>query len=424
MMDVSARCSSSPNEGSRNANARLVFRPWNSGPRSARSVLPRLALALLALAASGCEEERSGVSGTTSLQIEVLSPSDPGREDNRLDDEDGRAVTLTVSALDEQGEVDESFSREVVLFAHYLGSLTPGLDEEPLATIAVEAGRSGEVELELPTVFGPTFLWIEDARGEGATFATGTSPTLWYRDPFLADVSRPDDESALDALERSPLEFKEIRISASRYGARGRLVVTGVYAQGYTLADVECEEEGAPPCVTGDYDSVFVFSFNRPVGEGTGPIEVGDVIGEVNGAVTEFNGLTELGFPQSFVAEGESDAARVPEPVVIQPEWLETRIEMERAEAAPVAIENATVCELDEDYEMYAQWKLGVGEDGCADSSTIINVVTQGQVNDFDPAEHIGQVLPRVVGTLRPVNIGSFHVWIIYPRNEEDLTLP
>jgi hypothetical protein len=390
---------------------------------SSSRALGGAALVLAALAATGCVDERPGVTGTTSLAVDLATPDDPGTDEDRLDDE-ARTVSLSVAALDERGGVDETFSRQVDLYVHYLGSLSPALGQEPLVSFDVEAGLSLQVDLELPGVFGPTFLWIEDARGDDATFATGTSPVLWYRDPWLADVSRPPDEAALDALERSPLELKQIRVSGSRYGATGRMVVTGVYAQGYTLADVDCAEGAAPPCTTGDYDSVFVFSFNRPLGEGTGPVEVGDVIDSVTGAVTEFNGLTELGFPQSYVADEERDPARVPEPVVIQPEWLGTRIEMERVESGLVAIENATVCELDDDYETYAQWKLGVGEEGCADSGSIVNVITQGQINDFDPAAYIGQVLPRVVGTLRPVNIGSFHVWIIYPRDAEDLTLP
>ncbi len=395
----------------------------DASDRSSSRPLRGAALVLAAAAAAGCVDERAPLSGTTSLAVELVDPGDPGTQDERLDDE-ARAVTLSVTALDAQGEVDESFSRQVDLHVHYLGSLSPALGQEPLLSFDLEAGRSEEMALQLPGVFGPTFLWIEDGRGDDATFATGTSPVLWYRDPFLADVSRPTDEEALDALERSPLELKQINVSGSRYGATGRMVVTGVYSQGYTLADVDCAEDAAPPCTTGDYDSVLVFSFNRPLGEGTGPIEVGDVIDTVNGAVTEFNGLTELGFPQSYVAEGERDAARVPEPVVIQPEWLGTRIEMERVESGLVAIENATVCELDDDYETFAQWKLGLGPDGCADSGTVVNIITQGQVNDFDPAAYIGQVLPRVVGTLRPLNIGSFHVWIIYPRAAEDLTLP
>jgi hypothetical protein len=35
----------------------------------------------------------------------------------------------------------------------------------------------------------------------------------------------------------------------------------------------------------------------------------------------------------------------------------------------------------------------------------------------------VGKTLPRVVGTLRPVNIGTFNVWIVYPRSAADLTL-
>jgi hypothetical protein len=391
-----------------------------SGRSSSRRALARLApAAALVLAAGGCVDERDPIEGTTSLAVELVSPEDPGTEDDRLAD-GARAVTIAVSALDAQGEVDPDFTRSVQLYVHYLGGLTPELGATPLVRIDVEAGQSQPIDLELPGVFGPTFLWVEDARGASPSFATGTSPVLWYRDPFLADVSRPVDEAANDALERSPLELKQIRVTGSRYGADGRLVVTGIYSQGYTLADVRCRAGGAPPCTTGDYDSVFVFSFGRPVGEGTGAIQVGDVIEVLTGGISEFNGLTEVNFPESFVAEGERDADRLPEPVVIQPEWLGTRIEMERVEAGLVAIENATVCELDDDYETFSQWKLDLGL-GCGDP---VNVITQGQVNDFDPAEHVGQVLPRVVGTLRPVNIGTFDVWIIYPRTADDLTLP
>ena len=68
---------------------------------------------------------------------------------------------------------------------------------------------------------------------------------------------------------------------------------------------------------------------------------------------------------------------------------------------------------------MYKQWKLDLGL-GCQDA---INVITSG-VAELDPAEHVGEVMPRVVGTLRPVNTGSFNVWIVYPRGTSDLTLP
>jgi len=41
----------------------------------------------------------------------------------------------------------------------------------------------------------------------------------------------------------------------------------------------------------------------------------------------------------------------------------------------------------------------------------------------FDPATREGMPVTRVVGVLRPVNIGTFNVWIMYPRTGADLTL-
>ena len=376
---------------------------------------------LLVCLQTGCEEELDPISGTQSLHVDLVTPADPGSEGERLDDSQ-RAVTLGITALDEEAEVDASFSGDVDIYVHYLGGLTPTLGEEPLATAHLEDGVSGQVSLDLPSVFGPTFLWIEHTRGGDPTFATGTSPVLWYRDPFLVDVSRPDDEGALDALESSPLEEKQINVTGSQYGARGRMVVTGVYAQGYTLSDSECADaDGSPPCVTGDYDHVFVFSFNRPRGEEGETIAVGDVVERLTGAIGEFNGLTEVNFPQSFMS-GEGSEELVPEPFVLQPEWLDDTINMERVEEALVAVEGVEICPLDEDFEQYAQWKLALG--GSCDDFDVVNVITRGQVNDFDPAAYVGMVMPRVVGTLRPVNIGSFNVWILYPRSMADIEPP
>ena len=37
-----------------------------------------------------------------------------------------------------------------------------------------------------------------------------------------------------------------------------------------------------------------------------------------------------------------------------------------------------------------------------------------------DPMTLVGKTLTKVVGTLRPVNIGTFNVWIVYPRSAAD----
>ena len=75
------------------------------------------------------------------------------------------------------------------------------------------------------------------------------------------------------------------------------------------------------------------------------------------------------------------------------------------------------VCEPDDAFERFAQWKLDVGL-GCKKG---ISVVSNTVISTFDPTQHVGQPVTRVVGALRPVNIGSFHVWIIYPRGPKDL---
>jgi len=381
--------------------------------------MKRLTLLLPLLA--GCVDHLPGIEGTQSLLVSFSDATPTGSPDAPLSD-DARTVEIAIEAHDQDNQIDATFDADVDVYVQFLGGLTPELGTAPLQRVHVTAGVAVGAQIDLPPVYGPTFLWVEDASREDATYATGTSPTLWYRSPYLADVSRPDDEAALDALESSPLEGKQISVSTSRYGADGRLVVTGVYAQGYTVSDVQCAAGGAPPCTTGDYVHVFVYSFSRPRDERGRNIARGEVIDGFAGAAEEFNGLTEIGFPQTFVSADEPvvDEARLPPPAVIQSTWLSTeKIQMERHESGLVAIENATVCALDDDYATYKQWKLDVGR-GCGSP---INVITAGVV-DFDPAAYVGQQLPRVVGTLRPVNIGSFNVWIVYPRDSADVQSP
>jgi hypothetical protein len=105
---------------------------------------------------------------------------------------------------------------------------------------------------------------------------------------------------------------------------------------------------------------------------------------------------------------------------VIQPAWLSAGIEMEKVEGGLVAIENAELCPLDDQFTMYQQWELDVGL-GCG---VPISVISAGQVASFDPTAHVGEFLPRVVGTLRPVNFEDFDVWIVYPRDAGDIQTP
>jgi hypothetical protein len=379
---------------------------------------------LFLLALVGCVETRDPITGTQSLRIELVSPTSPGSFTQRLDDS-ARTIVVNVTAIDAEGREDTSFNNPLRVYVNFLGTLTPYLDMPPLSTIMMSAGKATNQTVTLPPVFGSATLWFDDAAAPEPTFASGASPTLWYRDPFIVDIQKPADEMALDALQKSPLEQKQVSVRGSRYGANGRLVVTSIFAQGYTVSDLSCAAGGAPPCTVGDYDHKMVFSFSAPRDERFRLLKEGQVIDGFAGGVSEFNGLTEIGFPQSFVAGDDVDInlSRLPAPSVFDTTWFANKYMFERNEAGPISVENAVVCDLDKDYATYKQWKLdpaGVG--GNCIGKNVINVITTGVVAT-DPMTLVGKPLPKVTGILRPVNIGSFNVWIIYPRSSADLVL-
>jgi hypothetical protein len=388
---------------------------------------------LLLLALVGCVETREPITGTQSLRIELVSPTSPGSLTQRLDD-NARTIVVNVTAIDAEGQVDTSFNNPVRVYVNFLGTLTPYLDMPPLSTISMTAGQATNQTVTLPPVFGSATLWFDDAGAQAPTYASGASPTLWYRDPYISDIQTPADEMALDALQKSPLEQKQVSVRSSRNGPDGRLVVTSVFAQGYTVSDVKCGPGGAPPCVYAPnpliggaigYDHKMVFSFSAPRDERFRRIVEGQVIDGFAGGVSEFNGLTEIGFPQTFDESADPDVnlARLPAPTVFETAWFTTKYMFERNEAAPITIEGAVVCDLDKDYDTYKQWKLdpaGVG--GNCIGKNVINVISTGVIST-DPMTLVGKTLPKVTGVLRPVNIGSFNVWIIYPRSAADLVL-
>ncbi len=398
-------------------------------------------LGTITVLGGACTEMKDPVEGTQSLKVDLVAPASGGSKTERLLDTQ-RTITVNLSALDAAGEVDASFSRTVQVYEQFLGTLTPKLTEAPLGTFTVQNGKATSQTVTLPLAFGPTTLWIDDGKSGEPTYATGTSPILWYRDPFISDLQTPTSETAIDALSSIPLKAKQVSVTTSRYGARGRFVVTSVFSQGYTVSDVECADaNGTPPCTAQAYDHALVFSFSSPRGADGGPIVEGQTIDGFAGGVDEFNGLTEIGFPQTFGGGGKNvNKAREPIPAIIDTEttvtpgtWFDALtapgggvINFERNEAAPITLLNGKVCDTaaDADYATYKQWKLdpsGVGGN-CSGNKKVINVITTG-IAGIDPPALVGRTLPSVTGVLRPVSIGTFNVWIIYPRSAADLVL-
>jgi len=398
---------------------------------------------------AGCTDTRPAITGTQSLAVTLVSPASPGTPDAPLADTE-RTIVIDVVAKDANNDPDPSFDADVQVYAQFLGTLTPSFGETPLTTFHVTAGMATGQSITLPNAFGPTVIWIDDGSGLGPDYVhgtvTGTSPTLFYREPFIVDLQTPRDEMALDALSSTPLQDKQIGVNASRYGSRGRLVVNSVFSQGYTVSDVECmDDAGTPPCTSQAYDHAMVFSFSAPRDQCFHNIELGEVIAGFAGGLSEFNGLTEIGFPQTFspsdgmpLQDGEdscdhvvqeTNSTRLPAPAVVDPAtWFnglsdpDGEINFERNEAAPIQINDGVVCDLDDDFDTFKQWKIdpnGVGGD-CSSNNDVINVITTG-ISTIDPPSLVGKTLPKVVGVLRPVNIGSFNVWIIFPRSADDV---
>lgn len=405
--------------------------------------------AVLALAV-GCTESRElGLEGTQSLTVELVAPANPGTIDDRLTEPGERTLVVNLTARGVDNAIDATFSKTLRVYAQFLGTVTPELHEAPLAEIAMTNGVAMNQTITLPpSVLGPTTLWIDDGQGLGDEYVhgkiAGSSPTLWYPDPFIRDLQTPRSETALDALIATPLQDKQIAVRASRHGAVGRLVITSVFSQGYTVSDVRCADEaGTPPCTADRYDHVLVFTFSAGRGSDGHVLERGETIDGFAGGLSEFNGLSEIGFPQTFTPEfedGNGDgvndavvAARQAAPALVEDSWFaglddpNGMINFERNEAGPIEIRGAQVCPLDQDFERFKQWKLAVPVPGqppnCANRSRHINVITAGVVASLDPAALEGRILPRVVGILRPVNFAGFNVWIIFPRDAGDLTL-
>jgi hypothetical protein len=389
----------------------------------------------------GCNTENGAISGTQSIRVEVVAPTTTGTVDLRLPDTE-RMLTVNLSAIDADGEVDTSFNDPLRVYAQFLGTLTPNLNQMPLVTIPLSNGVAMGRQIMLPaSVLGPTTLWFDNGTGLGADYefgqVTGTSDTLWYRDPYIADLQTPRSETDVDALTITPLTDKQISVSSSRYGARGKLVVTSVFSQGYTVSDVQCADmNGTPPCTAMGYDHVLVFTFSAARDQFGRLLEPGRIISKFNGGLSEFNGLTEIGFPRTFAPETEEqdpnvNPGRLPAPVRFNQTWFEPlsdpmgRINFERNEAGAIEIIGGIVCPTDDDYDTYKQWKIdptGLGGAAC-NGTKVLNVITSGTDFTTDPRTLVGRVLPRMVGIVRPVNIGSFNVWIIYPRGAADVTL-
>ena len=190
---------------------------------------------------AGCTETRAPITGTQSLQVELISPAETGSVDQRLPDTQ-RDVVVNLAALDAEASSTPRSTQPVQVYAQFLGTLTPELEQTPLATIHDDRAASR------PTRRSRCRRACSARRRCGSTTATGLGPTTsTARSPARRrrcgtatrssrDLQTPRDEMALDALSTTPLETSRSRVSASRYGAqrparRDQRVRAGLHGQ-------------------------------------------------------------------------------------------------------------------------------------------------------------------------------------------------
>jgi hypothetical protein len=119
-----------------------------------------------------------------------------------------------------------------------------------------------------------------DGREGPATWATGLSPTFWFETPGIRHLQYTGD------MASSPLEGEDVRIAA------GRMVVTNVAASGFFVTDLRHQRETLEDGSPGYYNSLFLYTFNKPE-----DVHFGDTICSVSGGVVEYQGNTQIKFP-------------------------------------------------------------------------------------------------------------------------------
>jgi hypothetical protein len=211
-----------------------------------------------------------------------------------------KPVIVSVEALDFDGNRLTDYSGELLL------TVVPGEVDAATSRVALEGGVAESHVVRLRYAFGDARLWVEevgldrgqecrdgyDNDGDGfidypadrgcrspddpsestASYVTGLSDALTFAPITIRNVQY----NSGDPTGLSPLVGREVRIE------EGTLIVTNVVESGFFVTDVEDTE----------YNGLFVFNFSFPRG-----IRVGDKLAWLAGGVAEFQGQTQVTFP-------------------------------------------------------------------------------------------------------------------------------
>ncbi|TVR03202.1 MAG: hypothetical protein EA398_05450 [Deltaproteobacteria bacterium] len=246
--------------------------------------------------------DRGALSG---FEVRLVAPVEPGSPAFPLPFTTmPLEVELDIIARDRRGERMRGFDGEVRLTS------VPGRIAEAERTVRLVEGR-GSARVGLQYTYGDTRIWVQEQAPEGemSSFGLGISPPLFFAEPRVRNVRfNPDNPAGL-----SPLFGREARIG------EGILMVTNVVANGFYATDVG---DALPDWSTGreprgvgqePWTSLFVFTFNFPDG-----ITIGDRLCSLAGGVAEFQGQTQLTFP-NYIIQGVGRVGEVPDEAFLDP---------------------------------------------------------------------------------------------------------
>jgi hypothetical protein len=260
------------------------------------------------LVAAGCTDHRASPTAgqVSSLVMTLKAPVDTGTPDTPVMTQ---TATFDLFAVDEQG-MPLAQDLDVQLFLTFGGVKTGALSAcgsddsgtAPIETVHLPGGRIADHTVQLPQAFGATIIWVD----EPVSHATGSSPTIYFRNPFIADVQTPPDINAPNASFCSPFNGKFIIVDHATNPAAGALVVSSVFGNAFAVTDTSA----------GGYDkfnSMYLFAFGKPPDY----IVPGKVLNSFSGNVSKFVGFTELNFPLYNASDDSTPLAALPPPAVV-----------------------------------------------------------------------------------------------------------
>lgn len=350
-------------------------------------------------------------------ELDPTKPPNLGKPDAPVSN-DQKFYLVNVEAMGNDGETYTPYEGTANVYVMFNGTVSPPRNAltEPAQKLPFRGGKAC-LKFNMPPAFNKTAIWVEDSgpeRKEGS-WAIGATEAIYRQAPTIADIQRTTSSDTA-----SPLALKQVIIKG---GSNGRpLVVTSVTQSSFTVTDLGTQND--------DYrwGSLLIFTFSKPTG-----VRVGQKVMNVAGALSEFNGLTELNFPSWEFEDRRSDFSLVPPPHEIKitstqdNDLVKVLDRMEPYESALVQAKNWVICDLDvATFKKYGQWRVAYpSKSACNSDTQTLSIITNQTVPSYDLEKLqglAGKTVCSIKGILSHViPTRNINLWMITPRDAEDV---